>query len=102
MSLKPNTDYTSTEIVNRIWTFGTGITGSVSVEQLQAAASVEIAHQLRLINQKLDSLGNDGIHLLIRLATAEARARDNARREKIRRKRRRTLAAKKKAQVARE
>lgn len=76
-------------------------------EVISVAAQLHTAKQLdrvvlllQALNNKLDSLGNDGIHHLIRIAAKEHRKREQLRKVKAANKRRATMAKKRAAQVA--
>lgn len=78
-----------------------------SAEIIQAAGSVVTArrlsgviHLLQGITTRLDQLGTEGLHFLIRTQTRKVRKTEAMRRGKIAAKRRRTLAAKQAAAKA--
>ncbi len=61
-------------------------TGGMSTEQITAACVEELCYIMRRIECQLNSLGRDGLHTLIRVATRNERAREKARRARARRK----------------
>lgn len=91
---------TTRGLVNFDWTFSTEAT-YWSHEQIQSAATLETAkaarraaEALESINRKLDSLGLDGLHEVIR---AQARRDREQRKQLLARRRRARVAAKRKA-----
>lgn len=82
--MKPGVRAWAREVVSADWVFTPDSSGSLSSEQITAAAALETARQLRYINQKLDNLGSDGIHQLIRESLKETRAKAKAHRAKAR------------------
>ena len=82
--MKPGVQARAREVVDANWVFTPDVNGRLRTEELVAAAALETARQLRYINQKLDNLGFDGIHQLIREALKETRAKAKARRAKAR------------------
>lgn len=71
-----STGRTAREIVDVNWKFE-----GQTFEVTQAAAMLDAARSLRSIRLMLESLGHDGIHVLIRAFVAEARRKDRARRK---------------------
>ncbi len=80
--MKPHTRFYSWQIADQNWTWCTDENGNLTNEAAQTAASLEILKQLKFLNQKLDNLGADGIHEVIRMAKTELNARKKKRRKR--------------------
>lgn len=95
--MKPNTRYSSGEIAANNWIFPTDANGNIPNDWIHMAAQLATAERLercanllQSILSRVDSLGADGIHEVIREAKVTARERE-ARRRARRRVRRATL-----------
>lgn len=64
--MKPNTKYTAKNIVDDRWVFTSSDEGTYTTEMLRTAFLLDIARLLREIRSDIRSLGNDGIHQVIR------------------------------------
>lgn len=76
--MKPNQMHPTREIVALPWSLQSDHSGGYTVESLTAAATLEMLTVLKRIDRKLDALGSDGIHELIRLQVKAARAKKRA------------------------
>jgi hypothetical protein len=90
------------DIARTDWTFSTD--DQFTYTQIQTAAMLHAAQQaeraaniLYQILGRLDSLGNDGLHEILRHERTRIRKSERLRKAKIAAKRRRTIAAKKAA-----
>jgi hypothetical protein len=92
------------DIARTAWSFSTSAE-QFSLEQINVAANLHAAQQaeraanlLQSILSRLDALGRDGIHDLIRLEATRARKADRLKKARAAAKRRRTIAARKAGQ----
>lgn len=97
---KPNEWQFTRDIVSGSWRFQADSQGGHTNDAIRAAAAIHIAQTLTSIERKLDNLGADGLHLLIRLGRNEHVRRENARKAKARAKARRTRARNKALKAA--
>jgi hypothetical protein len=95
--MRANTSFDAWTIVRAGWEFTSNAAGSYTVEQLTAAATIDLANTMRRIEGLLNNLGRDGIHELIRYEAQRVRRAERVKRQRAAAKRKRTLAAKKAA-----
>jgi hypothetical protein len=77
--MNPNQKCTPGEIVNVWWTWRTDAAGMLTDLSIQTAALVDLARTMRRIETQIQTLGNDGIHQLIREELKELRRKTRAR-----------------------
>lgn len=79
MSFNPKQQYPARAVTQAGWVFRPATDGTFTNETIRTAALVMVADELKAINNKIDALGADGIHRLIREALTETRAKRRSR-----------------------
>ncbi len=80
--MQANTKYYADQITETNWTFTSDYNGGFTVDVIRTAALLTIARKLGNIENQIRSLGNDGIHDLIRTELKEVKRKIRNRKSK--------------------